>query len=245
MRWTVIGCAGSFPGPASACSCYLVEHDGFRLLIDIGNGALGALQNFCDPRDVDAVVVSHLHGDHWLDLVPLAYARPHHPDGRVPPSLPVLLPDPQPLYVLTGKDAAALRPVFDVRPIVDGEVGPFSVTFIPTVHPVNTYAMRIRVGGISIGYTADTAWSDRLAPFFSGVDLLVAEATFPARENGPPGLHLTAVEAAELANRSGAGRLLLTHIPPWLDPQVQYADAVATFTGRVDLARPGWSVRLD
>ena len=81
MRLTVIGCSGSYPGSDAACSAYLVEHDGFRLLLDLGNGSLGTLQNHLDPREIDALYLSHLHGDHWLDLVSLAYVREHHPDG--------------------------------------------------------------------------------------------------------------------------------------------------------------------
>ena len=70
MKLTVIGCAGSAPGPKSPASCYLVEHDGFRLVLDLGNGAFGPLQGLLDPATIDAVFLSHLHADHCLDVAP-------------------------------------------------------------------------------------------------------------------------------------------------------------------------------
>ena len=83
MRLTVIGCSGSAPGADSPASCYLVEHDGFRLVLDLGNGALGALARYVDPLTIDAVLVSHLHADHCLDLVAYSYALRYHPAGPV------------------------------------------------------------------------------------------------------------------------------------------------------------------
>ncbi len=91
MRLTVLGCAGTFPGPRSGCSSYLVEHDGFRLLLDAGNGAVGALQRHGGLLDLDAVLLSHLHADHCVDLVAYAYARIYPPAGP-PPPLPVYGP---------------------------------------------------------------------------------------------------------------------------------------------------------
>lgn len=248
MRLTVVGCAGSFPGPGVACSSYLVEFDGFRLLLDLGNGALGALQSFCDPRDVDALVISHLHGDHWLDVVPLAYARPHHPDGRVPDPLPLYVPDAGPLTTVLRRDVDRLQAVFDVRPIADGVIGPFAVRFHRTDHPVATYAIRVEAQGRSMGYTADTAWLDPLVEFFSGVDVLLAEATFPPDDDRvappPPGLHLNASEAGELARRAGARRLVVTHIPPWADVEHHRAAAEKIFGGPTIAARPALRVDL-
>jgi glutamate racemase len=95
MRLTVLGCAGTFPGPGVPCSGYLVEHEGYRLLVDLGAGALGQLQRHIGLLDVDAVYVSHLHADHCIDLVAYSYARRYHPDG-VPPVLPVYGSRPAP-----------------------------------------------------------------------------------------------------------------------------------------------------
>ena len=84
MRLTIVGCAGSFPGPDSASSCYLVEHDGFRMLVDLGSGALGPLQRHLDLRDVDAVLLSHLHADHCFDLSGFYVVSKYHPTGALP-----------------------------------------------------------------------------------------------------------------------------------------------------------------
>ena len=91
VRLTIIGCSGSFPGPDSPASCYLMEADGFRLLLDLGNGALGPLQRHTGLYDIDAVCLSHLHADHCLDLTAYWVARTYAPDGA-PPRIPVLGP---------------------------------------------------------------------------------------------------------------------------------------------------------
>jgi ribonuclease BN (tRNA processing enzyme) len=88
---TIVGCAGSFPGPDSAASCYLIEADGFRLVLDLGNGALGALQRYCGLDDVDAVCLSHQHADHCIDMCAYLVARAYHPQGPRP-RLPVYAP---------------------------------------------------------------------------------------------------------------------------------------------------------
>ena len=91
MRLTVVGCAGSFPGPDSPASCYLLEADGFRLVIDFGNGSLGALQKYAALFGIDAVCLSHLHADHCVDLYSYSIARTYPPDGPQPP-IPVYGP---------------------------------------------------------------------------------------------------------------------------------------------------------
>ena len=88
MKLTIVGCSGTFPGPKDACSSYLLEHDGYRLLLDAGNGSTGALQRTVGLLDLDAVLISHMHGDHFLDLVTYTYARRYHPQGN-PGCLPV------------------------------------------------------------------------------------------------------------------------------------------------------------
>src|SRR5882724_12324454 len=84
MQMTVVGCAGSFPGPDSPASCYLIEADGFRLVLDLGNGALGALQRYSALTGIDAICLSHQHSDHCLDMCAYSVAQLHHPDGPRP-----------------------------------------------------------------------------------------------------------------------------------------------------------------
>lgn len=240
MRLTVVGCSGSHPGPDAACSAYLVEHDGFRLLLDLGNGALGPLQAHLDPRDLDALWISHLHGDHWLDLVPLAHVRRHHPQGRARKRLQVVTPlaDRGRIAGAFGRPLTDLDDVFEFAEPADGEIGPFSVQVTPTAHPLEAYAIRLSAAGVSLAYTGDTGPTPGLAPFATGVDLLVAEAGFADEPNPPPGLHLTGGQAGALAQRAEVGRLLLTHVAPWHDPQRALEQAVEAFPAQVELARP-------
>src|SRR4051795_11843126 len=140
MRMTVLGCAGTFPGPDSACSSYLVEHDGFRLLLDMGNGALGALQRAGSLLDVDAVLLSHLHGDHCLDLIAYSYASRYHPDGPLP-ALPGYGPkDTQRRLCGACEDwpEDGLCDVYEFNDLSPGRraIGPFSFEMDRLSHPI-------------------------------------------------------------------------------------------------------------
>jgi ribonuclease BN (tRNA processing enzyme) len=243
VRLTVVGCAGSHPGPDSACSAYLVEQDGFALLLDLGNGALGPLQKYLDPRDLDALYLSHLHGDHWLDLVPLAHVRRHDPAGPAP-VLSVVAPaaERDRIAGAFGQPASSLDDVFAFREPSDGSIGPFDVRVIRTAHPVETHAIRLTARsltthGKSLVYTADTGPFASLAPFARGADLLLAEAG--AREHIADPIHLTGTDAGQLARDAAVGRLVVTHVAPWDDAALAFEAAQTAFGGETTLARPG------
>src|SRR6185312_9690276 len=179
---TVVGCAGSAPGPVSAASCYLVEHDGFRLLLDLGNGAFGPLQAYVDPATIDAVFLSHLHADHCLDVAPFVVW--HRYAG--PPTRSIV-----PLYAPVGaerrlalaydSDGDGLTDVFDFVPVGPGAftLGPFEVTLARTAHPVECYAIRLTAGGRSLVYSGDTGPCERVVELARGADVLLAEAAHP------------------------------------------------------------------
>jgi ribonuclease BN (tRNA processing enzyme) len=248
MKLTVVGCAGSFPGPDVACSCYLVEAGGFRLLLDMGNGALGALQRHVDPRAVDALIISHLHADHWADVLPYAFARRGHPDGAAS-RLPVYGPPgtAERLAAALGKPQPALNRDFDVRTIADGEIGPFAATFTCTSHPVETYAVRLQADGASLAYTADTGPSEAVTALARGADLLLAEASLvepvPGEPAKPENLHLSGRDAALMARDAGVGRLVLTHLVPWAD-HARIEREAREVLAVVERARPGavWEI---
>jgi len=241
VQLTVIGCAGSHPGPESACSAYLLTHQEFQLLIDLGNGALGELQNHVDPRDIDTIFITHLHGDHWLDLVPFAHVRRHHPDGRVPPPVPVFTPlaDRPRIAGAFGRPEKTLADVFEFRDPCRTMIGPFEVTPLRTRHPVETHAVRVSASGKTLVYTADTGPFDELADFAGGADLLLAEAGFVDGADNPPDSHLTATQAGELAKEAGVARLVVTHVAPWHDAGDQRERAAMAFGGPTELARRG------
>ena len=241
MKLTVVGCSGSGPGPKSAASSYLVEHDGFRLLLDLGNGAFGALLGLADPDTIDAVFLSHLHADHCLDVAPFVVW--HRYSGRSSGRrIPLLAPAGAEtrLELAYDGDGASLTDVFDFAVVTPGSftIGPFAVETVRTAHPVECHAVRLTAGGRSLVYTGDTGPSERVIDLARGADVLLAEAAHPPGPGLPPGLHLTGRDAGEHAAAAGVGRLLLTHVPPWVDEIGQLFAASAVFS-ETELVRSG------
>lgn len=251
MRLTIVGCSGSYPGPDSPASCYLLEaeHDGrtWRILLELGNGALGALHRHADPLSIDAVLVSHLHADHCLDLAGYYVLRKYHPSGAQPPV---------PVYGPVGT-ADRMARAYDLPPEVgmheefdfrtwDGPItiGPFAVQPIPVDHPVPAFGLRVEADGVTLGYSGDTGPCAGLDDVAKDVDLLLAEASFRSSDNNPPGVHLTGRDCGDVADRRGVRRLLLTHIPPWFDPQVALSEATELYEGPCELAVSGATYEL-
>ncbi|AXH96062.1 MBL fold metallo-hydrolase [Ornithinimicrobium avium] len=252
MDLTIVGCTGSVPGPDSPASCYLLraEHEGrtWQLLLDLGSGALGALQRHTDPLSIDAVVLSHLHPDHCLDLTGLQVMRQH---GPVPAEedLPVHAPagaadrmaraygvvEPQELRGMAFAD------LVDSVPFA---VGPFTVTPYAVLHPVPAYGLRVEAGGAVLGFTGDTDTCPGLDPLLADADLALCEASFLEGRDAARGVHLTARRAAGAAVRAGARRLMLTHLPPWTPPEEARAEAEQVWSGEVELATPGAVVEV-
>jgi ribonuclease BN (tRNA processing enzyme) len=247
MKLTVIGCSGSFPGPESPASCYLLEadHDGrsWRVLLDLGSGALGYLQRFIDPLTLDAVLISHLHPDHYFDLSGLYVLWKYHPGGARP-RIPVWGPEgiakqASRAYGLRkepGMSAEFTFCEYDDRPV---RLGPFVIRVETVAHPIRAYGLRIEAGGAVLAYSGDTGPCQGLVDLAAGADLLLAEAAFVEDPANPSDLHLTGREAGAAAAQAGVGRLVLTHIPPWHDPAVTFAEAQETYAGPLDLARTG------
>lgn len=248
MRLTVVGCSGSFPGPDSPASSYLLEADGFRVLLDLGNGALGALQRHTDMYAVDAVLLSHLHADHCLDMCGYAVARTHRPEGPAP-VLPVYAPDGagERLASAAGSDAASMSERFDFHAWAAGrtyEVGPLRVTVDRMVHPVEAYGFRVEHAGRTLAYSGDTDACPELVGLARDAGLFLCEAGFLEGRPNPPGLHLTGRGAGEHAARAGAARLLLTHIPPYNDVQRAREEAATAYDGPLELAAAGASYEV-
>ncbi len=253
MRLVVIGCSGSFAGPGSAASCYLVEADDaagrtWRILLDLGSGALGALQEYADPDAVDAVFFSHLHPDHCLDLCGYYVMRKYHPGGALPP-IPVWGPAGVAARMTRAYDLANeddMSGEFDFHEYDDEpvEIGPFLVEPVRVAHPVPAYAVRVTAGGRTIGYTGDTGPCDALDRLAGGADLLLAEASFHHGALNPPDVHLTGHQAGEVAARNGVPRLVITHVPPWYSVEEMVAEARLTHDGEVSAAAPGASYSI-
>ncbi|GAB6898643.1 MBL fold metallo-hydrolase [Kineosporia succinea] len=249
MRLTIVGCSGSFPGPQSPSSSYLLEAEEagrtWRVVLDLGSGALGSLQRFADPSALDAVIVSHLHPDHFMDLCGLFVARHYDPVGPPMPALPVYGPAGTADRVLAayGPDAASELPhVYDVRELTDGgviRIGPFTVTTRSVNHPVPAFGMRIQAGGASIAYSGDTDSCANLIELARGVDLFLSEASFVEGRDEARGVHLTGRRAGEAATEADVRRLVLTHIPVWTDTETVVREARGSYPGPVEAATTG------
>jgi len=252
VKITVLGCSGSMPGPDSPGSGYLIEEDGYRLVLDLGHGTFGALQRSLDPADVDAIIVSHLHADHCIDLtayiVALRYGPAgygfHGPEDRIR----LIGPSGTRARLEAAYDPYArklgLTELFTFATPQSGELGPFQVSYAVTNHPVPTNAVRLTAGDRTLAYSADTGVCDDVASLAKDADVFLCEATFGVEEPYIPDLHLTAAQAGDHAERAGAGRLVVTHVPPWLSRDRAAEEAAAVFSGPVEAARPGAEITV-
>jgi ribonuclease BN (tRNA processing enzyme) len=242
VKLTVLGCSGSLPGPDSPASGYLVEAEGFQIVLDLGNGALGALQRHSSLADVDAIILSHLHADHCLDMTSYVVALRYGP-ARGGPRIPVFGPSGTRDRIETAYDPLArklgLHELFDFGAPRSGELGPFAVSFVAVNHPVPTYAVRLTAGDRTLVYSGDTGESEALIGLADSADVLLCEATFGPDDDYVPNLHLTGAQAGEHAKRAGVDRLIITHVPPWGSRDTQAAEAATAFSGLVEAAQPG------
>lgn len=246
MKLTIVGCSGSLPGPGSAASCYLVEHDGYRLLLDLGSGAIGPLASIVDVNSVDAVALSHMHVDHCADLGPLYVSRRYHPSGPLG-QIPVYGPRGvskrmNNLYAVEGEESECLCETFDFIEYKPGALtlGPLTVEAVPVTHPVEAFALRISADGHSLLYSGDTAYCDGLVEASRGVELALYEASYLERDDNPPDIHMTGLDAGRAAAAAGVGELVLTHLVPWNPIEEVLSDAHdAGFGGQISLATPG------
>jgi ribonuclease BN (tRNA processing enzyme) len=236
IELTVLGCSGSYGAPAGgACSGYLVRAGGETIWLDCGNGTLAALQRHADVADLTAVVITHMHPDHCVDLYGLHVLNRY---GLERFGLPVYAPAglADAMLGLVGDWGGA----FDWHEVADRdriEIGPVGLLFSRTDHPPPTLAVEIAYDGHRLVYTSDTGplWS--VETFESRADLVLSEATYQHGDIRSP-LHVSARQAGEMARAAGARRLMLTHLWPTLDPAVSVAEASEAFGAAVILAAP-------
>jgi ribonuclease BN (tRNA processing enzyme) len=260
VRITVLGKSPAWQDAGGACSGYLIEEEGFGLLLDCGNGVFSKLRRFRDYVDVGAVVISHLHADHFLDLVPFSYALSYAPrqqpvpvagwPGTEHPARPALhaplgATDTFRGIVSHWGNEDLIDRAFDVReyaPTDELDVGPFSVRFCEVPHFIETFAVEVSSkmdGARRFTYSADCSPNDELVEFARGTDVLLIEATLPRPERTGDRGHLTPGEAGEHGRRADAGRLILTHISDELDVAWAKSEAERAYGAPVDLAAEG------
>jgi ribonuclease BN (tRNA processing enzyme) len=264
MEVTVLGKSPAWQDAGGACSGYLVEDGGATLLLDCGNGVFAKLRARRDYTDVDAVLISHLHADHILDLVPFAYAlllSPRQqpvPVGGYPgtdrPARPRLIAPrgaEEAFRRLAGTwgNETLLPDAFELEeydPDSTVEVGPLRVRFRQVPHFVPTFAINLtsEAGGGRLTFGSDCRPSEELVEAARGTDLLLVEATLPRPERTGVRGHLTPAEAGDHARRAGARRIVLTHISDELDPEWATGEASKAFGGPVEVASEGSVYRL-
>lgn len=248
MKLTILGSSGGYPGPKNPSSGFLVEHAGARLWIDAGHGTFSALQRLVDFTAVDAILISHVHADHCVDLYAFNIAMRFHEQGVLRRSLycPLEVWERMPLLLGDPPDGEkSFSQSFDFHPTEAGgtvemtEVAGVRVSFLRTDHPNYCLAMRLESDSGVLTYSADTGPGADLAGFARDSDLLLCEATYQEGRVGAP-VHLTARQAAETARRAGARQLVLTHVWPAFDPQRSVEEAKAAAGDlAIDWAAPG------
>ncbi len=258
MEITVLGKSPSWQDAGGACSGYLVREGDFVLLLDCGNGVFSKLRDHCDYVDVDAVLLSHMHADHFLDLVPFSYALTYAPRQQPVPvaGWPGTAAPARPeLYAPVGAGETFRQivgcwgseglieeafTIHEYQPWDELEVGPLRVRLCEVPHFTPTFAVELAgQDGTRMTYSADCSPNDQLVKFARGTDLLLIEATLPRPERTGERGHLTPAEAGDHGRRAEAKRLVITHFSDELDPAWAQEEAAAAFGGPVDLAHEG------
>ena len=257
MRFTVLGKSPSWQDAAGACSGYLIQEQDFTLLLDCGNGVFSKLREVCDYVDVDAVLITHMHADHFLDLIPYSYALSYAPrqqpvavggwPGTDSPARPEL-------YVPAGGPAVLRRvvgcwgnddlvdkafTVHEYTGLDELQVGPFGVRFCEVPHFTETYAVELASNGSRLTFSADCSPNQQLIHFARDTDVLLIEATLPRPERTGKRGHLTPREAGEHGRAAGARRVVLTHYSDELDAEWARTEAAESFGAQVELAHDG------
>lgn len=242
MKLSILGSSGTYPVPGRPASGYLIEHESTRIWCDAGPGTFMALP--IDPDLVDAIVLSHEHPDHCLDLITAfhAFRYREHPRSHVPVFCPSSVSDKL-LRFVDDQEDGAMAETFEFNSVGDGDeavVGGVGISFRRSDHSVPTVATRWQTGGKVLAYSADTGPQGDWMKTAEGADLFLCEASY----QGEPGnhdypYHLTAIEAGRIAREVGAKHLMLTHIPPHLDASRSVAEAEVSFDRPVELAVPG------
>jgi len=258
MRITVLGKSPAWQDAGGACSGYLVEDGSTRVLLDCGNGVFGKLREHCDYTEVDAILITHLHADHFIDLIAYAFAlllTPRqqpvpvagHP-GTDDPARPRLIAPPGARDVfrrITGTwgDESLIERAFAVEEYENGgaaRVGPLAASFSEVPHYVLTHAVDlVSDSGGRFTFGADCRPCEELVEAARGTDLLLVEATLPRPERTGIRGHLTPEEAGDHGRRAGARRVVLTHVSDELDADWVREQGSIGFGAPVEVARAG------
>ncbi|WP_019228697.1 MBL fold metallo-hydrolase [Sedimentibacter sp. B4] len=242
MNITIIGCWGGFPKAGEATSGYMVEHDGFKLLLECGSGVVSLMQQKYDLGEIDAVILTHYHYDHMCDIGPLQYARQIKTQlGQINKSLPIYAPRGEFFNLLKWEDYAYGQD-FDEKSILT--IGPFEITFIKNVHPVEAYSIKVKCSGKVFSFTSDTAYFEGLENFFDKSDILISECSFYSHMDGTKAGHLNSSQAGMLAENAHVKKLVLTHLPHFGNLEDLVAQAKEQYSGEIVLAEKFMELKI-
>lgn len=243
MELTVLGAQGTWPGAGGENCGYLISEDGYHLWVDAGTGTFARLQEVIPVDQVGAMLITHGHPDHFVDIIPTFYARYY--GGLGEPGLPLWSPGgftdiAAALVAENGRNVMAEAYAFRTAAAGEAfEVGPFRVIPFEMEHiGVLSLGYRIEVGGTVLAYTGDTGMCEAAVELARDADLFLCEATYQNASRLFP-FHLSASQAGEVATSAGAGHLVLTHLTPDLDHRVSIRESADTFDGPIDIAVPG------
>jgi ribonuclease BN (tRNA processing enzyme) len=240
IRWTTLGSA-PYPRPDEPCSGYLLQGDGANVLVDIGGGAVAALQNYINLEDLDAVWISHLHADHFADMPMLYYAWAY---AQMPMrKIPVLGPAGWARRVEDFVESASehrMASIFQVVEIKDrgiAEIGRLKIQARAVEHGVPAFGLTASLGESRLAYTGDSGPCDNLVALATGARVLVSEVGTDVIEI--PSVHCSPEDAGTTAQQAGVRRLILTHLSPSLSEEEAIERAAEQFNGPIEVARPG------
>lgn len=238
MKVTVIGYWGGYPEKGEATSCYLIEEKNFKLLVDCGSGALSSLQNYTDLQSINCVIISHYHHDHIADIGVLQYYKIINAGAGSAP-LPIYghSLDKEKFNALSYKEVTR---GFEYKANEQLNLGPFTIHFIKTVHPVDCFAMRIESKKNTIVYTADSSYMEGFIPFSENADLLICDCNMYENQEGTQAGHMNSKEVAMIASKANVKNLLLSHLPHSGDTNHLLSEAEKYYNGRIHLAYTGF-----
>ena len=239
MQITVLGNSGPYPAPGGMCSGYLLEADEKKILVDCGCGILSELQKKCSLKELDAVVLSHLHADHMSDMLVMRYALMF---AEREYALPVYMPgEPESeAWLLSG---CKYFNTIEINPQKYYTLGSLKIFFTPVKHPVLTYATRFEKGSKALVYSGDTMYDENLADFATNADLFICDSAFSEKEHWADAPHASAKQAAQMAKEAKVKRLMLTHFSPKADPTMLLGEAKEVFPNAV-ISKKGLAVKI-